>query len=97
MRIDRLELKNFKKFAEQTFEFPRLPNAEPGNGSFHILIGENGAAKTSILDAAAVVLGVWLEKVPDSLLANSHRRLKADQKRLVTEISGDRPLPKQGP
>ena len=90
MRIDRLELKNFKKFAEQTFEFPRPLDAGPGGGSFHVLIGENGSGKTSILDAAAVALGVWLERVPDSLLANSHRRLTADQKRLVTIGAGDR-------
>jgi len=90
MRIDRLELRNFKKFAEQSFEFSRSLDAVPGNGSFHVLIGENGAGKTSILDAAAVALGVWLERVPDSLLANSHRRLTAEQKRLVTAPGGDR-------
>jgi hypothetical protein len=63
MRIDRLELRNFKKFAEMTFEFPRSLNAAPDTGSFHVLIGENGSGKTSVLDALAVALGVWLVKV----------------------------------
>lgn len=97
MRIDRLELRNFKKFAEQTFEFPRPVDAAPEGGSFHVLIGENGAGKTSILDAAAVALGVWLERVPDSLLANSHRRLTADQKRLLAVGEGDRTQLQQAP
>lgn len=90
MRIDRLELRNFKKFAEATFEFPRRANAPDDAGSFHVLIGENGTGKTSILDAAAVALGVWLERVPDSLLANSHRRLTPNDKRLIAAQQGDR-------
>ena len=92
MRIDRLELKNFKKYEDATFEFPRSHDAVPGNGSFHVLIGENGSGKTTILDAAAVALGVWLEKVPDSMLASSRRSLTADQKRLIGAKSGDRTL-----
>lgn len=90
MRIDRLELQNFKKFAQATFEFPRPANAPPGAGSFHVLIGENGTGKTTILDALAVALGVWLEWKPDSLLAKSHRRLKREDKRLIGTPQGDR-------
>ena len=90
MRIDRIELRNFKKFAQATFEFPRRVNASADEGSFHVLIGENGTGKTSILDAVAVVLGVWLEKVPDSRLANSHRRLTKNEKRLTATQQGDR-------
>ncbi|MBS0206749.1 MAG: AAA family ATPase [Planctomycetes bacterium] len=90
MRIDRLVLQNFKKFAAETFEFPRPANAPPGAGSFHVLIGENGTGKTTILDALAVALGVWLEWKPDSLLANSHRRLKKEDKRLIGSAQGDR-------
>ncbi len=90
MRIDRLELQNFKKFAEATFEFPRPVDSLPGAGSFHVLIGENGTGKTTILDAIAVTLGVWLEWKPDSLLANSHRRLKKEDKRLIGTPQGDR-------
>lgn len=90
MRIDRLELQNFKKFAEATFDFPRPANAPPGAGSFHVLIGENGTGKTTILDALAVALGVWLEWKPDPLLGNSHRRLKKEDKRLIATLQGDR-------
>lgn len=90
MRIDRLELRNFKKFAEATFEFPRSTHEPADGGSFHVLIGENGSGKTSILDALAVALGVWLERVPDSLLASSHHRLTANDKRLIALQQGDR-------
>lgn len=92
MRIDRMELRNFKKFAEQTFEFPRSTNALPSAGSFHVLIGENGSGKTSVLDALAVALGVWLVKVPDSSLANNRRPISPTEKRLELVQFGDRTL-----
>lgn len=61
MRIDSLRLINFKGFADQTFAFPRSVDAPPnGNGSFHLLIGQNGRGKTSALDALAVAAGSWL-------------------------------------
>ena len=53
MRIDRLELQNFKKFKEASFEFPRVATKYGDQGSVHILIGENGTGKTSVLDARA--------------------------------------------
>jgi predicted ATP-binding protein involved in virulence len=60
MRIDRLTVKNFKGFESRTFEFPRSIDAvEGGNGSFHLLIGQNGQGKTSALDALAVAAGSW--------------------------------------
>ncbi|WP_425616371.1 AAA family ATPase [Anatilimnocola sp. NA78] len=90
MRIDWLELRNFKKFREESLRFPRRADAAPDAGSFHVLIGENGVGKTSILDALAVALGVWLERKPDSLLENSHRRITKDQKRLLGTKLGDR-------
>jgi predicted ATP-binding protein involved in virulence len=97
MRIDRIELRNFKMFAQSTFEFPRSKNGPADGGSFHVLIGENGTGKTSVLDAVAVALGVWLEKVPDSLLANSYRHLTKSDKRLTGTAQGDRTLPQQVP
>jgi predicted ATP-dependent endonuclease of OLD family len=57
MRIDRLELRNFREFAEATFEFARPVHAAADAGSFHVLIGENGSVETSLLDAPAVALG----------------------------------------
>ena len=65
MRIDRLELRNFKKFAALDLDL---------HPQFTLLIGENGAGKTSVLDALAVALGVWLVEPPDSTLINSRRR-----------------------
>lgn len=41
MRIDRLELKNFRKFIDKEFDFPRFVDAAPDAGSFYVLIGEN--------------------------------------------------------
>lgn len=92
MRIDRLEIKNFKKFADQAFDFPRSINAVADAGSFHVLIGENGSGKTTVLDALAVALGVWLVRVPDSLLANSRRSIALSEKRLEAIRTGDRIL-----
>lgn len=90
MRIDRLELRNFKKFAEAAFEFPRAAPGAAGDGTFHVLIGENGSGKTTLLDAAAVALGVWLEKVPDASLARRPQHLKQSQHRIVARKEGDR-------
>ena len=83
MRIDRLELHNFKKFASLDLELhPR----------FTLLIGENGAGKTSVLDALAVALGVWLVEPPDSTLMNSRRGIYPTEIRLVSSRNGDREL-----
>ena len=66
MRIDRLRMWNFKRFADHTLELhPR----------FTLLVGDNGAGKTTILDALAVAAGIWLVKPPDSMLANSGRNI----------------------
>lgn len=49
MRIDRLRVQNFKRFADRTLELhPR----------FTLLVGDNGAGKTTILDALAVAAGI---------------------------------------
>ena len=83
MRIDRLELRNFKKFA--SFELDL-------HCQFTLLIGENGAGKTSILDAIAVALGVWLVEPPDSTLIKSRRGIYASEIRLESSQRGDREL-----
>jgi predicted ATP-binding protein involved in virulence len=60
MRIDRLIIRNFKGFEERELSFGRPLNApEHAKGSVHLVIGENGTGKTSVLDALAVALGVW--------------------------------------
>jgi predicted ATP-binding protein involved in virulence len=50
MQIDKLEIENFKLFAQQEFRF---------HPEFNLLIGENGSGKTSLLRAVAVALGGW--------------------------------------
>lgn len=90
MRIDQLKMWNFKKFPAAVFEFPRLADASPDVGSFHVLIGENGSGKTSILDALALALGVWFNKAPDATLGRRQPRLLESQRRLVAQWEGDR-------
>jgi predicted ATP-binding protein involved in virulence len=81
VRIDKLRLRNFKKFSELTLEL---------HPQFSLLVGENGSGKTSILDALSVALGVWLTDVPDSTLANSRRPIYLSEKRLESVHTGDR-------
>lgn len=50
MKITRLEVSNFKLFAEKTFTFH--PN-------FNLIVGVNGSGKTSLLKAVSVALGGW--------------------------------------
>lgn len=48
MRIERIELKNFRSFESRAFEL---------SPSFNVLIGDNGTGKTAILDALAIGAG----------------------------------------
>ena len=57
MRIDRLNLRNFRCFQDRTFTFDER---------FTLLIGANATGKTAILDGMAVALGAALLDVPDA-------------------------------
>ena len=81
MRIDRLDLQNFKKYERLTLEL---------DPHFTLLVGENGAGKTSVLDALAVALGIWLVDYPDTTLANSGRNILPNEIRLQAAKEGDR-------
>jgi len=81
MKIDRLEIENFKRFARQTVEL---------HPQFTLFVGENGAGKTTLLDALAVAAAVWLVEAPDSMLFNSARNISTSEIRLEPEIKGDR-------
>jgi predicted ATP-binding protein involved in virulence len=81
MRIDRIDIENFKKFAKQSL------NLHP---NFTLLVGDNGSGKTSVLDALSIAASIWLVEPPDSTLANSGRIIRPFQIRLEPEIKGDR-------
>lgn len=54
MKLRRVQLQNFRGF-------PRLElDLNHGPGNFTLLVGVNGAGKTSVLDGVAVALGAWL-------------------------------------
>lgn len=82
MRIDRLEIENFKKFTRQSFDL---------HPQFTLLVGENGSGKTSVLDALAVAAGIWLVGVPDSAVASEGPSISPLRDiRLEPEVKGDR-------
>jgi len=81
MRIDQLELQNFKRFERQGLTL---------HPQFTLLVGENGSGKTTFLDALAVASGIWLVKPPDSTLANSGRAILPAEIRLEPKLKGDR-------
>lgn len=51
MRLETLFLENFRGYVEREFVL---------HPEFNLVIGENGAGKTSFLEAAAVAIGSWL-------------------------------------
>jgi predicted ATP-binding protein involved in virulence len=53
-------------------------------------VGENGAGKTTVLDALAVAAGIWLVWAPDSTLYNSGRNILTADIRLEGGVKGDR-------
>lgn len=81
MRIDQLSVKNFKRFDELSLGL---------HPQFTLLVGDNGAGKTSVLDALAIAAGIWLVHPPDSTLANSGRNILPNEIRLEPTSEGDR-------
>jgi predicted ATP-binding protein involved in virulence len=77
MRIHRLTIQNFKRFTEQDLDFHK---------QFTLLAGENGAGKTSVLDALAVAIGLWHKVAPGS----GWRNILAEEVRLDPVRAGDR-------
>jgi predicted ATP-binding protein involved in virulence len=73
MRVDRLEITNFKKFSNYTIDL---------HPQFTLLVGDNGTGKTSVLDALAISAGIWLVNSPDTTLNNSRRNILPSEIRL---------------
>ncbi len=84
VRINKLTVKNFKGFDNRTFVFPQIAG-QVGNGSFHLLIGQNGKGKTSTLDALAVAAGSWLLGIS----GYADRPITEEDARLVVFDFGD--------
>lgn len=76
MRIDRLTVTNFKNFEEETFEFHR---------QFTLLVGDNGAGKTAVLDALRIGVGAYLLGIPHSRAPS----VKRDYVRRETRRNGE--------
>ena len=55
MRLNSIELENFRKFPALKLELSK---------DFNLLIGDNGAGKTSILEALSVAASTWFLKIP---------------------------------
>jgi predicted ATP-binding protein involved in virulence len=77
MRVDRLEVENFKKFTKQSLELHR---------QFTLLVGDNGAGKTTVLDALAVAMGLWHKAAPGS----GWRNILTEEVRVEPVPAGDR-------
>lgn len=76
MRINFLEIKNFRKFKSQFFSF---------HPQFNVLIGDNAKGKTQVLDAISIILGVYQSK----LLCVSQRGIKTEEVRVEERSVSD--------
>lgn len=68
MKITKINIKNFKKFENESFSF---------NPQVTVLIGDNGTGKSTVLDALSFVLGTFflgIDGVPSRPLNNSEKR-----------------------
>lgn len=74
MRLDTLYLQNFRGYVEQEFHL---------HPQFNLVIGENGAGKTSFLEAAAIAIGSWLLGFPGH---DSRNILERDVRRVLESV-----------
>ena len=86
MKIHTLQLRNFRRFADNTFRF---------HPQFTVLIGDNASGKSSILDALSVMLGSYLlrfqEVVGRTGIQKEEARLKIFEK--YDQITHERQKP----
>jgi predicted ATP-binding protein involved in virulence len=75
LKIHRLELTNFRGFSQRTFTL---------SDQFNVLIGENGAGKTAVLDALAVGAGTFFYSI--NIEGIQGRSIRPDDVRRVTYL-----------
>ena len=80
MRIEKIEIANFKGFSNETFVL---------NPQFTVFIGDNGKGKTSILDALAVAVGSFLRGI--DVAKSEARVIKKNEVRVKTIDDDPRP------
>lgn len=83
MRINRLTVFNFRNFKENTFAFHRR---------FTLLVGDNGAGKTAVLDALRVGVCAYLLGIPDSQAPSIRREFVRRETRRDGEFSTFEPV-----
>ncbi len=71
MRIDKLVLENFRCFRSLTLEL---------HPEFTLIIGTNGAGKTSLLEGLSVAVGAWMGGFPDLRERPIHRNERRVQR-----------------
>lgn len=80
MRIDNIEIKNFKGFKNEYFQL---------NPRFTVFIGDNAKGKTSVLDAISVALGGYLKGID---VADKYKRgIDVNEVRVLTLHGQPRP------
>jgi len=88
MYIKKVEIKNIRSIKEFTMEFP-----EGKEAGWHVLIGDNGAGKTSVLQAIALVVSDSLETADvsfyTSLYTRNWVRFNTEAGTIKVSIEGD--------
>ncbi|MBT9456694.1 MAG: AAA family ATPase [Burkholderiaceae bacterium] len=73
MRLETLRLRNFRGYEDREFKL---------HPEFNLVVGENGAGKTSFLEAAAVAIGAWLLGIG----GHDSRNIREHDVRVVREL-----------
>ena len=74
MKLSALTLRNFRKYEGATFAF---------HNQFNVLIGNNGAGKTTVLDAIAIMLNTYFQG--SGIITHGGNIKKEDARFLITE------------